>query len=290
MFKIILDPNLFECEVTASKSKQIEHFFFLKKCVEFLANNCDVCLDVYDGAPYYYKNPDYPCPPITKSYYLKNHYNDIRKYLQKIQNKAFNCIDITETLLCEAINNMVFIDSSECKDSFFRYMNHARSFEESIIILGINNKCNNVEVICEGNISKNIDAIWNLPIDCSNKVYKLLIPAQGASNPFKYKLSCQDLNNAFKNENDPDISVMQKYGAEFASRNHYTKDKFLSRMNTKYQVFVNDDRKYAISVDQESGGLELFEMTGSGYIHLGQYDYSGNKTKDAQPQNHKLNS
>lgn len=45
-----------------------------------------------------------------------------------------------------------------------------------------------------------------------------------------------------------------------------------------------------ISIDQEHGGIELFMKTGSGYEHLGEYDYSGNKTKDAQPENHKLNS
>lgn len=290
MFKIILDPNLFECEANASEQKQMEHFVFLKKCVAFLAKYCNVCLDVYDGAPYFYKTPDYPFPPITKSRYLKINYNQIIGNLQKIQNSSFNYIDITKALPCKAINNMNFIDNSECKDSFFRYMNYARAFEESLIILGMNNKCNNVGVIYEGAISKNIDAIWNLTIDCSNRVHKLLIPTQGESDPFKYKLSCQDLNDAFKKENNPDISIMQKYGKEFASRNHYIKDNSLSKKNPAYLVFANYDRKYVISIDQEHGGIELFMKTGSGYEHLGEYDYSGNKTKDAQPENHKLNS
>ena len=76
MFKIILDPNLFECEDNSSEIEQFDHFIFLEKCVEFLANNCDVDLDTYDGAPYCYKTPNYPCPPITKSRYLKIHYDN----------------------------------------------------------------------------------------------------------------------------------------------------------------------------------------------------------------------
>lgn len=288
MYKIVLDPNLFECEDNASEKEQFEHFSFLEKCVEFLANNCDVCLDIYDGAPYAYKNQNYPCPPITKSHYLKIHYNKIRKPLNKIQNRKFSYVDVTDITPCESINNIFFIDDSECKDSFYKYMNYARAFEECIVVLGINNKYSKVEIVIDKSTTKEIEAIWNLPFDCSNRVYKLLIPDQDVLVPFKYKSSCQDLNNAYKSKKIKDISVMQKYGAEFASRNHYVKDNLLSRKNTNYLVFVSDDRNYAISVDQESGGLELFEMTGRGYVHLGQYDYSGNKTKDAQPQNHKL--
>lgn len=288
MFKIILDPNLFECKDNASEKEQFEHFRFLEKCVEFLSNNCDVCLDIYDGAPYAYKSPNYPCPPITKSRYLKIHYNQIRKHLQKIQNRDYVFADITHIPLCKYINNIFFIDDSECKDSFYKYMNYARAFEECIVVLGMNNKCSKVEIVIDDGTTKEIEAIWNLPYDCSNRVYKLLTPDKGISEPFKYKSSCQDLNSAFKNEKIQDISVMQKYGAEFASRNHYNKDNLLSKKNPSYLVFISADGKYAISVDQESGGLELFEKTGRGYVHLGQYDYSGNKTKNAQPQNHKL--
>ena len=49
MFKIILDPNLFECEEYAPRQKQLQHYYFLKKCVEFLDYNCDVCIDSYNG-------------------------------------------------------------------------------------------------------------------------------------------------------------------------------------------------------------------------------------------------
>jgi len=288
MLKIILDPNLFECEEYAPKEQQMQHYMFLEKCVKFLAENCNVCIDLYEGAPYCYKSPNYPVPPITKSKTLKDYYCTIRRHLQKIQDRNYSFIDVTNVSLCESITNMAFVDGSECKDSFYKYMNYARVFDECIVVLGMNNKCSKVEIVIDDNITKEIEAIWNLPTDCSNRVYKLLASDKDISEPFKYKSSCQDLNSAFKNEKIQDISVMQKYGAEFASRNYYVKDNLLSRKNTNYLVFVSDDRNYAISVDQESGGLELFEMTGRGYVHLGQYDYSGNKTKDAQPQNHKL--
>ena len=288
MYKVILDPNLFECEEDASEKKQMEHFIFLKECVEFLANNCDVCLDTYDGAPYAYKTPNYPCPPITKSRYLKIHYNKIRKHLQKIQNRECVFVDITKMALCKSINNMLFIDDSECKNSFFKYMNHI--FEECVIVLGLNNKCSKVEIVINDYTTQEIDAIWNLPIDCSNKVYKFLALSKDASLPFQYISSCQDLNNAYKAEKDPDISVMQKYGAEFASRNYYIKDNVISKKNPGYLVFVSKDNQFAISVDKEHGGIELFKKSRSGYTHLGEYDYSGNKTKEAEPQNHKLNS
>ena len=290
MFKIILDPNLFECEDNSSEKEQFEHFRFLEKCVEFLANNCDVYLNTYDGAPYCCKTPNYPCPPITKSRYLKIHYAKIRKSLQKILNsqKEPSFVNVTNITPCESINNMFFVNYSECKESFYKYMNYAKAFKECIVVLGMNNKCSKVEIVIDESTTKEIEAIWNLPFDCSNRVYKLLTPAKEISEPFKYKSSCQDLNSAFKNEKFQDISVMQKYGAEFASRNHYNKNNLLSKKNPSYLVFVSDDGKYAISVDQESGGLELFKKTGRGFVHLGQYDYSGNKTKNAEPTNHIL--
>ena len=57
MYKVILDPNLFECEESASEIEQTEQFLFLRNCINFLADYCNVCMDCYEGAPYYYKSP-----------------------------------------------------------------------------------------------------------------------------------------------------------------------------------------------------------------------------------------
>lgn len=306
MYKVILDPNLFECEESASEIEQTKHFLFLKNCISFLADYCNVCMDCYEGAPYYYKSPKYPIPPITNSHYMKINYNEIRKKIFKLQNNCFNAVEINSLHTCKCIE-FKFINNSECMESFLKYLNHIQKSSETncVVILGINNICDDLTVTDENDNLLHLEAIYDVPADCSQKVGKLLALSDKSDLPFPYCQSCFSLNESFLqeekssrlNSNDK-VSIMRKYGAEFASRNQYIKNNHLSKNNPKYVVFTNDNGNYAISIDQEHGGLELFAKKHiskkypngkrSSYEHLGEYNYSGKQTKDAEPTNHIL--
>ena len=307
MYKVILDPNLFECEESASEIEQTKHFLFLRDCISFLADYCSVCMDCYDGAPYYYKSPKYPIPPITNSHYMKINYTEIRKKICKLQNNCFNAVEINLLPPCKCINELKFIDNSECMEPFFKYLNYIQKSSETncVIILGMINKYDELTIIDENDTLLHLEAIYDVPVNCTQKVGKLLALTDKSDLPFPYWKSCLYLNESFLqeeksgglNSNDK-VSLMRKYGAEFASRNQYIKNNHLSKNNPKYIVFTNKNGSYAISIDQEHGGLELFKKKHiskkytngkrSLYEHLGEYNYSGKQTKDAEPSNHIL--
>ena len=79
MVKIILDPNLFECDPNTDKRYQMEHCQYLISCIQFLDDYCDVILDAYHGAPYFFSYNPFSKPPITNAHYVKIRYNEMQK-------------------------------------------------------------------------------------------------------------------------------------------------------------------------------------------------------------------
>jgi hypothetical protein len=69
-------------------------------------------------------------------------------------------------------------------------------------------------------------------------------------------------------------------------------DHTVSRKNPQYLVFVNPSKQFAISIDREHGGIELFEWSSGKWSHLGEFNYSGERTQEAgtKRKKHILNS
>lgn len=307
MYKVILDPNLFECDENTDNKFQLIHYKYLDDCISFLSEYCEVKLDLYESAPYYCRYSPYTNPPITKSHYMKTHYNEIRRKIQKIQDKNFSFVVLDSIVPNIEIKGMNFITRSECKDVFFKYINsQLEDTSECIIILGMNNKAKNICIVDVNKKQYNIQAIHKIFSDCSQRVVNILSVPNNIDDIFPCKLACQKLNDSFLNDPQNEgldmkgrISIMKIYGIEVASRNFYLKDEVLSRKNPQYIVFLHRNGKYAISIDQEHGGLEIFKKMNksrkykngktSSFEHLGEYTFSGEPgTRGAQPYNHIL--
>ena len=305
MYKVILDPNLFECDKNASHTYQMEHFQYLKQCIVFLSKYCCVYFDFYQGAPYWYSSDPFIRPPITESHYLKIKYGDIKKALQQIINRNYSDVDISKSTGKLSISNISFIESSKCKDTFIRYLETQFDvLDNCIIVLGMEGESCLVTAEFNGKTCE-IQAINNLPSDCSNQVVKILNAPDDDNCFFPSKDACKTLNDSFKDEvakenltNAEKICIRRKYGCEFASRNYYSKDIKLTKSNPNYSVFLHYKNRYAISVDQEHGGIEVFKKKNttkkynggktSSFMHIGEYSYSGKQTKDAEPDHHIL--
>lgn len=87
-----------------------------------------------------------------------------------------------------------------------------------------------------------------------------------------------------------------KFGKIVADRNTFIYDKQLSKINKKhfgkrrdvYIKYYNNKPIYYISIDTEHGALEVFSHQAKSPKHLGEFDFSCNKIKDANPKTHKL--
>lgn len=294
MYKIILDPKLFECAPGSDELYQMSHFQFLSSCVNFINNYCDIILDLYDGAPYCCSYNPYSPPPITNSHYLRIKYNIVQKQIQSIINKRKSIIHVTESDMNTEIDSMNFINNSQCKTAFLNYL--GKIIDDSsdlIILLGKDETVKQVRV--QRNESERIiPTITNPQYDCSNQVVNFLLPPKNESDLFPNKVACSELNNSFTNElhdahlsATDNIGIIKKYGFEFALRNLYIKNDKLTRSNKNYTVFLHRLEKFAISLDQEHGGIEVFKKIGktvkykkgreSSFVHMGEYSFSGNR-------------
>ena len=118
-----------------------------------------------------------------------------------------------------------------------------------------------------------------------------------STNPFPNKKSCSGLNDEFLllkagKSIDEIKALIFEFAEEAAYRNGYKYDEGLSKKNSaKYKfrkVYIAETRNKIISylcVDVESGGFEVFDKN---QIHLGQYDFSGEQSKEAEPKTHKI--
>lgn len=303
MVKIILDPNLFECDENATPKYQMKHFYYLQKCICFLSDYCLVTMDIYQGAPYWYSKNPFIDPPITNSHYLKISYGKIKEKLQRIICKNINEVEINKSKGNTKIPELRFVDFSKCKDAFLKYIEtQFYELDNCILILGMERESGNIIIELNGQ-NAILQAINNPPSDCTNRVVKILQSSDKESELFPNKAACNSLNDSFNDEikgkhlsDSEKIGIMLKYGSEFASRNHYEKDARLTRNNPNRTVFVNKTNRCAISIDREHGGIEVFKKKKctrkyrngkkSSFIHKGEYSFSGNKIKSSEPQNH----
>ena len=85
-------------------------------------------------------------------------------------------------------------------------------------------------------------------------------------------------------------ALFEDVGAIVAIYNMYSKNNRLSRINTtgaKKRIVYEKKKgkKYYLSLDLESGGYEVFDHA---YRHLGQFSFSCQKVKPAEPSTHFL--
>ena len=85
-------------------------------------------------------------------------------------------------------------------------------------------------------------------------------------------------------------ALFEKVGTAVAKYNEYQKDRYLSKLNTtcnKRRIVFKKikGKKFYLSLDLESGGFEVFDNR---YKHLGQFNFSCRKVKEAAQLTHKL--
>lgn len=300
MTKLVFDPGLFEVSEGLSKEDQIEHFNFLKNSIAFAVKYLDVVIDMYNGAPYcYYYNPPCTCklPPITKSLTVKNKFSEIRKDLQRMIRGG------QEIILSDKVvtSDSLLLDSESITTSpFLAYvyslMFNNRQEERCLLLLSkANADCAPRVTFQSESNSFDITAISDPAIDCNGVIFEFFKACADSNDMFPQKDTCTALNQAFQDVISSSQwnvlekkGVYKKFGNEVASRNYYQNHPEISRKNSQYKVYVHAQERYYLSIDCEHGAIEIFSCNGQHPLHLGEYDFSCNYQKKADPTTHKL--
>lgn len=300
MNKLILDPGLFEISEGSTDEDQLEHFFFLSETIDFIASFIDGTIDQYNGAPYnFYFNPDdnpqYCDPPITRSPIIKTQFCQIQKKLLKLllNGERIDSLDVTisncsmrldsNTITTDAFKKYLYFLFAEEPDSSNRLLFLSKANEASAPIV-------NIEI---NDTTWTMPAVSNPAIDCHQIVGSFLKSSYNENEVFPWKLSCHKLNGAFIHQTS-ESNLQQRrglitiFGRETASRNHYIHNQTVSRKNPQYIVYSHENGQYFMSIDLEHGGLEMFSRHGNRADHMGEYNYSCELAKNAQPQTHRL--
>lgn len=294
MNKLILDPGLFEISENLNCNEQMEHFHYLAETIDFIS-------DFVDGAPYSYyleeqeDREEYHDPPITRSLIIKNKYVNIKKKLLRFL-KEGQMIDLGESAISDC--SMQFESNSITTNAFKKYLYYLLIQTSSgspflLLLSKVNERLTPTVRVPFDNTTKIIPSISNPVSDCHQIIGPFLKSCRDGNDLFPQKSACHQLNDCFLYQTRG-LELSQRraigieYGRETASRNQYKQNSSLSRKNTQYIVYVHENGQYFLSIDLEHGGLEMFARQGTHAQHLGEYDYSGGLSKEAQPQTHRL--
>lgn len=294
MNKLILDPGLFEISENLNCNEQMEHFHYLAETIDFIS-------DFVDGAPYSYyleeqeDREEYHDPPITRSLIIKNKYVNIKKKLLRFL-KEGQMIDLGESAISDC--SMQFESNSITTNAFKKYLYYLLIQTSSgspflLLLSKVNERLTPTVRVSFDNTTKIIPSISNPVSDCHQIIGPFLKSCRDGNDLFPQKSACHQLNDCFLYQTRG-LELSQRraigieYGRETASRNQYKQNSSLSRKNTQYIVYVHENGQYFLSIDLEHGGLEMFARQGTHAQHLGEYDYSGGLSKEAQPQTHRL--
>ena len=290
--KIVLSPCLIELmSEHESEECEMEHLTHLQSILDFLCE-LSVEFDYYENAPYI---PDsLPHPPISRYHY---HQISCIELYKKILNKICyeDYIDLSEYIPSELVTLYDYPKQSETKESFLRYITYlVLSKKAFLLFIGLANKDKPHPFTFSVTEDFQIDIIPILEpeVDCSGQIASIMA-SQTSDEIFPNKRYCSLLNTDFlkKRHTEDRKALISKVGDEVAFRNGYSKNDYLSMLNSRKQrsmraVYSKLGRTATyLSLDFESGGFEVFDKNGQ---HLGQYSFDGVRTKLPAPNTHKL--
>ena len=299
MTKLILDPCLFEIPSDMPIEEQQNHFFFLKRTIDFVYECLDSSMDEYSGAPYcFFLGDPFQRPPITKSLSIRNGFSAIEKKIYKMM-AVGEYVDLTADAI--TVCPFKFELDTITAEPFKQYL-HKLFFAEKtntsgcLLLLSLKNAdLSPIVLLGDGKTEVMVDAVSDPACDCGGIIGNYLKESDDLSGLFPRKFACYLLNDVFKTaidekglDKNEKRALFILLGNEVASRNAYAKRADISRKNPSYEVFVHTNGTHFLSIDLEHGGLEIFKNQGQHPLHLGEFDYSCNMNKAPDPTTHKL--
>lgn len=282
----VLSPCLLEVR----KQDEQLHYFALAKLIENLFLHTTLKFQHYKKSPYdSYKMiiPEYKDLALN-NLILVNIYGTIQKML------------LPEYVNLDGIDNVslpseMTAEKNDLTSAFSSYLNYLKN-TDAVIFIGKDSFHIERPIKFCSDIEFSIKASTYVEIELTDVLLPYLKTIEDKNKIFPRCKFCQKYNNYVTNivhnylNQSEKMAIFEEIGTLVAIYNGYVKDLNLTkknnRKNIKRIVFKKmQGKKFYLSLDWESGGFEVFD---AGFKHLGQYNFSGSKVKDASPLDHKL--
>lgn len=289
----ILSPCLFDNKNLKEYEAQQLHAIRLSELLNHIRKHFNFEIEEYRKAPYSgycMKIPKYG-NFILDNYIMTNVFAVIQKMIKK--DKYINLEDVEPV---ECITPME-LTSNEHTEAFLCYLNYAKSIKDKVLFIGEENMRHEVPFSFKEKTKFDVSVSKEVIIELSSILLPYMKDDYDWNSIFPRKEACLKYNKhvmekiSRDNLGQPEkISLFHRIGEIVALYNGYKRDERLCRINSssekKRTVFKKIRGKtFYLSIDIESGGFEVFD---SSYKHLGQYNFSCDKSKEAEPIGHKL--
>lgn len=278
----VLSPCLLDVEKGLSLGEKQLHYYQLSELFQKLNTYTNFKFQYYKKAPfagYKMELPSYGNLYLD-SLVATNVYGAIQRMLME------EYIDL-EGIAPATPPPTFSLPDGDLTNAFYSYLNYCQG-KETILFIGENNfgTSRPIEFVSDKKFS--VDASTYVSIELTDILLSYLKPPADKDVVFPRKDFCVEYNNyvleRIQNErmNQPEkISLFETIGELVATYNLYKKDQRLSNINSTPQklrkVYKKAEGKiYYLSLDVESGGFEVFDKN---YLHLGQYNFSGDIAK-----------
>ena len=190
--------------------------------------------------------------------------------------------------------------NTKTKDSNKIFDEYINNLDDNVLIVFVTKSQVDIDQ-CDilKNNKKNCIVLCN-PYTCEYSIIKDIVKDQVKNTDLFSEYLCKHVQEYFKIHSIKKDSERNQFDFEFgkivAERNQFIYNTSLSKINSKkskrkrnvYSKPTIKNPKYHISIDTEHGGLEVFLHKKISPEHLGEYNYSCKKVKEADPQKHIL--
>lgn len=290
MNRAILSPCLLKVDQGCIYEEQQEHAMLLADLLDYMYKYCNIQFEDYRKAPYDGYRMEIPrySSQTLNNYVTTNIFSKIQKMLVKDQ-----YVDLENIEPATCISSIELEDDS-FTEAFLRYINYAHD-EEVIMFIGKKNMLVERPFKFRGASEFNVNTSTEADIELSTVLLPFLKECNNYDEIFPRKNACYKYNEYVLNKSkdmrlnqSEKISLFESVGDLVARYNYYERDEHLCRLNKsrKRKVYRKEKGKlYYFSIDIESGGIEVFDEN---FKHLGQYNFSGELAKPAEPTTHWL--
>lgn len=284
----VLSPCVLEVR---NKPEQV-HYSQLSQLINNIYSYTELKFQLYRKAPfesYKMEIPVYEKNPILNNFVMINVYGKIQKMLLK------DYVDL-EGYEPAILPSEFRIGKDSLSNAFCSYLSYLKG-NDSVLFVGEDNFSVPRPIDICADTTFTMNASTYIQLELSDVLLPYLKQIDDCDSIFpradfcaKYNhyvletIKSKGMGQAEKN------ALFEKVGSTVATYNMYKKNKRLSQLNTtrdkKRIVFEkNTGKKYYLSLDLESGGFEVFDRS---FRHLGQFSFSCEQVKDAEPLTHVL--
>lgn len=281
------------CVLETRGKDEFQHFAQLSEFIQNLYSFTDLKFQIYKKAPYDGYKMEIP---IYRQYSNLNNLVTVTIYgtIQKMLSDEY--IDL-DNVPAATLPGSFRIGSDPISIAFRSYLNYLSGCD-ALLFIGEDNCAVPRPIEVQGETTYCINTSTYLFLELSNILLPYLKNVDDVDAIFPRALFCSKYNDyVLQTISDNHLdqagknAIFESIGGVVAGYNLYTKNNRLSRMNSTndrrrivYEKSIG--KKYFLSLDLESGGFEVFDRR---YQHLGQFSFSGDQDKPADPRNHKLN-